>query len=64
MKKVLVTLGFMFFAVEILIGSIYALTFIPWYRLGQFFTEKVMIAALVILWNIAGGIFLWIGHEE
>jgi len=64
MKKLLVTLGFIFFAVEILIGSIYALTFVPWGNIGSFFTEKVMLVILGILWNVAGAIFLWVGYTD
>jgi len=64
MKKLLVTLGFIFFAVEILVGSIYALTFIPWSNLGGFFTERVMFIVFAIVWNIAGAIFLWAGYTD
>ena len=64
MKKGMVIFGFIFFAVEILIGSIYGLSFIPWSRIGGLITEKVLYVILAVLWNIAGAIFLWIGYSD
>ena len=61
MKKLLLTLGFLFYAIEILSAVIYGLTFVPW---GSVFTEKIMIIVFMIVWNIAGGLFLWLGYKE
>lgn len=64
MGKALITLGFIFFAVEILIAGIYGLTFIPWSKLAFLLSEMSLKVIFVILWNVAGALFLYLGYRE
>lgn len=64
MKSTLIVLGFLFFAIELLIGGIYGLSLVPWGKFISLFTEKVLLIIFVIVWNIGGAIFLWAGYDK
>lgn len=62
-NNLLIFLGFSIFAVEILLGFAYGLTFVPWNKLSFLIGIRAMCAYLLILWNIAGVIFIYFGYR-
>lgn len=64
MKNGLLFLGYAFFIIEIAVGFIYGLTLIPWSRLRFLLSEASLSAILLILWNLGGAIFLYLGYKS
>lgn len=63
MKNGLLFLGYTFFIIEIVVGFIYGLTLVPWDRLRFLLSEASLSIILLVLWNIAGAIFLYFGYK-
>ncbi len=64
MYKGLLKLGYTFFIIEILIGLIYGMALVPWSRLSFLLGDASLSIMLLILWNIGGAIFLWLGYKD
>ncbi len=64
MKNGIRALGFLIFGIELLVAAIYGLTLIPWYRLSFLIQEVSLKIILLILWNVAGALCLWLTRND
>lgn len=62
MRKGLVNLGFTVFILEFVSLIIYGLTLVNWNAFTSLLTDKVLILIFVVLFNILGGVLLWVGY--
>ena len=64
MKNGIRALGFLIFGIEILVATIYGLTLVPWYKLSFLVQEVSLKIILLILWNVAGAVCLWLTRND
>lgn len=63
-NKGFLNLGYAFFFIEIFVGFIYGMAMVPWTRLAFLLSDASLGAILLVIWNIAGAIFLYLGNRE